>query len=74
MKLIELPTKEQFVEYIKEHLKKTGEKPSSFGRRVLNDSGVLSRLFDGTDPRLTTMNTINDAIIKEVEDEKKTNS
>lgn len=63
---MKLPSKEQFVEHIQDHLSKTGEKPSSFGRRVLNDSGVLSRLFEGTDPRLTTMNTINDAIVKEV--------
>lgn len=65
---MKLPTKIEFVNYVKDHLSKTGEKPSAFGRRVCNDSGVLSRLFNGTDPRLTTMITINDAIVKEAKD------
>ncbi len=59
---MKIPTQKDFIEYIKKHLTSTGEKPSSFGRRVLNDSGAIPRLFEGTDPRLSTMNKIGDAI------------
>lgn len=55
---MEVPTHKQFAEYIKRHLDQTGEKPSSFGRRVLGDSGAIPRLFEGTDPRLSTMQRI----------------
>lgn len=61
---MKIPTQKEFINYIKEHLKDTDEKPSSFGRRVLNDSGAIPRLFDGTDPRLSTMNKIDKAIKK----------
>ena len=47
---------------LKDHLQETGEKPSSFGRRVLGDSGAIPRLFEGTDPRLSTMHKILKAI------------
>lgn len=59
---MKIPTHEEFTDYIEKHLEETGEKPSSFGRRVLNDSGAIPRLIDGTDPRLSTMHTINDEI------------
>ena len=62
---MKIPTQKEFVNYIKDHLEETGEKPSSFGRRVLNDAGALSRLYGGTNPRLSTMNDIA-AAIKEV--------
>lgn len=59
---MELPSHKQFTDHIKQHLKETGEKPSVFGRRVLGDSGAIFRLFDGTDPRLSTMQRILKAI------------
>lgn len=59
---MKLPTHKEFTDYIKKHLASTGEKPSSFGRRVLGDSGSISRLFEGTDPRLSTMQRVLKAI------------
>ena len=61
-KNMEVPTQKQFTDHIKKHLDETGEKPSSFGRRVLGDSGAIPRLFEGTDPRLSTMHRILKAI------------
>lgn len=61
---MKIPTHTEFVDHIKKHLKKTGEKPSMFGRRVLGDSGAISRLYEGTDPRLSTVKRIADAIKK----------
>lgn len=61
---MELPTHVQFIQYIKKHLNETGEKPSAFGRRVLGDSGAIPRLFEGTDPRLSTMQRILRAIAR----------
>lgn len=63
---MKVPTQKEFIEYIKEHLDKTGEKPSSFGRRVLGDSGAIPRLYDGTDPRLSTVRRIVKAITRSV--------
>lgn len=60
---IRIPTHKEFVDYINSHLVKSGEKPSSFGRRVLGDSGAITRLVnDETDPRLSTMQKIDRAI------------
>lgn len=59
---MKLPTHREFVDYINRHLEETKQKPSAFGRRVLNDSGAVPRLIEGTDPRLSTMHTIVDAI------------
>lgn len=59
---MKLPTQTEFTKHIKDHLEETGEKPSSFGRRVLGDSGAIPRLFEGTDPRLSTMHRILKAI------------
>lgn len=55
---MKIPTHEELVDYINTHLEKTGEKPSQFGRRVMGDSGMLPRLFEGTDPRLSTVQKI----------------
>ena len=59
---MKIPNQKEFTDHIKDHLKVTGEKPSSFGRRVLGDSGAIPRLFEGTDPRLSTMHKILKAI------------
>lgn len=56
---MKIPSHSEFNEYVQTHLDKTGEKPSSFGRRVLGDSGAITRLMEGTDPRLSTMLKIN---------------
>lgn len=61
---MKLPTHKQFIDHIKEHLEQTGEKSSAFGRRVLGDSGAIPRLFEGTDPRLSTMQRIVKAIAR----------
>ena len=65
---MKLPTHKEFTDNIKKHLEETGQSLSGFGRRVLNDSGAIPRLLDGTDPRLSTMHTINDAIETDKED------
>lgn len=59
---MKIPSQKEFTDHIKGHLQETGEKPSSFGRRVLGDSGAIPRLFEGTDPRLSTMHKILKAI------------
>lgn len=59
---MKIPTHEEFVDHVQNHLNKSGEKPSSFGRRVLGDSGAITRLIEGTDPRLSTMQKIDRAI------------
>ena len=59
---MKVPTHKEFTKHIEDHLEETGEKPSSFGRRVLGDSGAIPRLFEGTDPRLSTMHRILKAI------------
>lgn len=55
---MKIPSHAEFIDYLKKHLAKTGEKPSAFGRRVLGDSGAIARLIDGTDPRLSTVQKI----------------
>lgn len=55
---MKIPTHSEFVAFIKKYLKISGEKPSAYGRRVLGDSGAIPRLFEGTDPRLSTVNKI----------------
>lgn len=57
-----IPTHQEFIDYLKKYLTKSGEKPSAFGRRVLGDSGAIARLIEGTDPRLSTMQKIDRAI------------
>jgi predicted transcriptional regulator len=59
---MKLPSHTEFVEQVKKHLDKTGEKTSMFGRRVLGDSSAIDRLLDGTDPRLSTMLRIEKAM------------
>ena len=57
-----IPTHKELTDYIEAHLGESGEKASMFGRRVLGDSGAISRLMEGTDPRLSTARKIVDAI------------
>lgn len=58
---MKIPSHQEFIDYVNEYLEKSGEKPSSFGRRVLGDSGAIPRLAD-TDPRLSTVQKIVTAI------------
>lgn len=59
---MEIPTHEGFVDYVLKYLERSGEKPSSFGRRVLGDSAAIIRLIEGTDPRLSKVQKIDRAI------------
>lgn len=62
---MKIPSHKEFIDYINEYLAMSGEKPSTFGRRVLGDSGAITRLTSdeaGTDPRLSTMQKIDRAI------------
>lgn len=58
---MKIPTHQDFIKYVTDHLEKSGEKPSAFGRRVLGDSAAITRL-ETTDPRLSTMQKIVTAI------------
>lgn len=62
---MKIPSHKEFTDFIKKYLEDTGQSPSGFGRKVLNDSGAIPRLFEGTDPRLSTMHKINDEISKD---------
>jgi len=59
---MEVPSDKEIKDYIQKHLETTGEKPSSFGRRVLGDSGAIPRLMEGTDLRVSTLRRIVNAI------------
>ncbi len=61
----------ELIAIINKHLKKTGETPSSFGRRVLGDQSFLWKLKNyGREPRDETVKKIVKAIkYKEKEDE-----
>lgn len=63
-KIRNIPTHQEIIDDVNEHLEKTGERPSSFGRRVLGDSSAVARMADGTDPRLSTIQKIYEAINK----------
>lgn len=56
-------THKELLEMIEEYLALKGIKPHVFGKEVLNDSGFVPRLREGSDPRLSTVvkiiNTIN---------------
>ncbi len=61
---MEIPSEHEFIEFILNHLKKTGEKPSQFGRRVLGDSAAVNRLIEGNDPRMSTARKIVHTIME----------
>lgn len=65
----DLPSHEEFVKYVYDFLEQSNIKPSMFGRMALNDSGSIQRLKDGTDPRLSTMLKICEAIEKVKQDQ-----
>lgn len=64
----DLPSHEEFVKYVYDFLEQSNTKPSMFGRMALNDSGSIQRL-NGTDPRLSTMLKICEAIEKVKQDQ-----
>ena len=48
-----IPTHVQLLEAVEAHLHKTGMKAHIFGQEFLGDSGAVSRLRKGQDPRLS---------------------
>lgn len=64
-----IPSQEEFVKYVYDFLEKSNIKPSMFGRMVLNDSGSIQRLKEGTDPRLSTMLKICESVEKVKQDQ-----
>jgi negative regulator of replication initiation len=60
-----IPSHEELINYIYGHLEDSGEKPSSFGRRVLNDSAAIIRLKDRSSIRMDTAKKIVDMINQE---------
>jgi predicted transcriptional regulator len=50
-----IPTHEDLIKDIENHLKKSDVKPHEFGKEHFNDSGAISRLKKGADPRLSTV-------------------
>lgn len=59
---MKIPSHVEFINYIKDYLKISGETQSKFGYRVLGDSGAMTRLIEGTDPRLSTVKKVCEAI------------
>lgn len=60
--MIKIPTHEKLIQDIEEYLSKTGMKSHVFGKQFLNDSGAVSRLRNGADPRLSKVIKIYKAI------------
>lgn len=58
---MKIPTHQELIDFVNQYLRESDEKPSSFGRRVLGDSGAIPRLAS-TDPRLSTVQKIVTAI------------
>lgn len=59
-----IPTQEELVKDIEQHLDATGIAHTKFGRDVLNDSSAIDRLRKGVDPRLSTVRKIYNHITK----------
>lgn len=62
---INIPTPEEYVEYLQDYLHKSGEKAYSLGLRALNDSGVITRYINESvpvNPGLVNMRKIQDAM------------
>jgi predicted transcriptional regulator len=57
-----IPTIDQLLVDIEKYLEKTNMKAHCFGKKYLNDSGAISRLKKGNDPRLSTVQKIYEAI------------
>lgn len=57
-----IPTHEEIVNDVLVFLAKTGMKAHEFGKKYLNDSGAVSRLKKGSDPRLSTVRKIYQAL------------
>jgi predicted transcriptional regulator len=49
---------EQFLDAIEDHLKRTGTKPSEFGRRATGDPSLVLSLRRGRSPTLATADRI----------------
>lgn len=54
----EIPTHEELIADIDAHLEKTQMKSHDFGKIFLNDSGAVSRIRHGADPRLSKVQKI----------------
>ena len=50
-----IPTHEEVIKDIDAYIEEKGLKSNAFGEQVLNDSGFMSRLRKGLDPRLSTV-------------------
>ena len=61
--MMKIPTHVEMLKHIEEYLSKTGMKAHDFGKKYLNDSGAVSRLKKGADPRLSTVQKIYKAIM-----------
>ena len=55
-------TLEQFRAKVETFLRKSGEKPSTFGRRALSDPSWVKRLRGGLEPKESTRTKVLDAI------------
>jgi predicted transcriptional regulator len=53
-----IPTHEELLADIDRYLKKLQMRSHDFGKKFLNDSGAVSRLRNGADPRLSTVQKI----------------
>ena len=51
--MIKIPTHEKLLQDIEAYLEKTDMKAHIFGEKFFSDSGAISRLRNGADPRLS---------------------
>lgn len=57
-----VPSHKKLINDIDEYLTKTGMKAYDFGKKFLNDSGAITRIRQGNNPRLSTVQKIYDII------------
>lgn len=67
LKVMEIPTHQELIDDLNEHLRKTGIKPFTFGKENFNDSAIVVRLREGSDPRLSTVQKIYKIITRKTE-------
>ena len=62
--MTKIPTHQELISDIEKYLEKAGMRAHDFGKKFLNDSGAISRLKSGSDPRLSTVHKIYGVISK----------
>lgn len=61
-KLITVPNHQELIEKVDKYLGDNNINPHDFGKKHFNDSGLIPRLKEGRDPRLSTVIKIMNVI------------